>query len=548
MAKVILFDESARKSIKRGIDIAAKAVKVTLGPRGRNVILDKGYGAPTITNDGVSIAKEISLENKFENMGAELVKEVASKTNDMAGDGTTTSVVLFSALVSEGLKHTSMGVSSMGVKNGIEKAGKDAVAILKKLSKPINSPEEVKQVASISAESDELGAKIAETIEKVGKDGVVTVEEAQSTGIEYEITEGLEFGQGYASPYMITNAERMEAVIDDPYVLVTDKKISAIKDILPLLEKMIQSGKKDLVIIADNVEGEALATFIVNKVRGIFNVLAVKAPGYGDKKKAELADIAVTVGATVISDDVGISFEKAEIEMLGRARRIISTKDSTTIVGGGGAKKEIQARISELRAQAKNADSKFDKEKLNERAAKLSGGVAVIRVGAATESEMKYLKLKVEDAVNATKSALAEGIVAGGGTSLVKVSRELRAKFEKESAKMSIEEKIGYEIMIGALVMPLKQIAINAGKDDGAVIVEKIREGGVNAGYDAKNDELVSDMFKAGIIDPAKVERACIENASSAASILLTTEVAVADKPEPKKESAHSHGDDGFGM
>jgi chaperonin GroEL len=546
MAKQILFDEAARKAIKRGIDIAARAVRATLGPRGRNVILDKGYGAPMITNDGVSIARDISLEDKFENMGAEMVKEVATKTNDMAGDGTTTSVVLFGALVEEGMKHTTMGVSSMGVKAGIERAGKDAVAVLKQIAKPVKTHEEVKQVATISADSEELGAKIAETIEKVGKDGVVTVEEAQTTGIEYEITEGLEFNQGYASPYMITNAERMEAEMNDALVLVTDKKIAAIKDVLPLMEKMAQTGRKDLVIIADDVEGEALATFILNKLRGAFNVLAIKAPGYGDKKKQELADIAVTVGATVISDDVGLSFEKADLSMLGQARKIISKKDATTIVDGKGKKSDIEARAKQLRAQAKVSESKFDREKLEGRAAKLSGGVAVIRVGAATESEMKYLKLKVEDAVNATKSALAEGIVAGGGSSLVKVAKELEAKFAKESSKMSAEEKIGYGILIKALFVPLKQIAINAGKDDGSVVVERVKQGGPNAGYDARNDVFVDDMFKAGIVDPAKVERAGIEHATSAAAILLTTEVAIADKPEPKTEN-HSHNE-GYGM
>lgn len=546
MAKQILFDEAARKAIKRGIDIAARAVRATLGPRGRNVILDKGYGAPTITNDGVSIAKDISLEDKFENMGAEMVKEVATKTNDMAGDGTTTSVVLFGALVEEGMKHTTMGVSSMGVKAGIERAGKDAVAVLKNIAKPVKTHEEVKQVATISAESDELGAKIAETIEKVGKDGVVTVEEAQTTGIEYEITEGLEFNQGYASPYMITNAERMEAEMSDALVLVTDKKIAAIKDVLPLMEKMAQTGRKDLVIIADDVEGEALATFILNKLRGAFNVLAIKAPGYGDKKKQELADIAVTVGATVISEDVGLSFEKADLSMLGQARKIISKKDATTIVDGKGKKSEIESRVKQLRAQAKVSESKFDREKLEERAAKLAGGVAVIRVGAATESEMKYLKLKVEDAVNATKSALAEGIVAGGGSSLVKVAKELEAKFAKESSKMTAEEKIGYGILIKSLFVPLKQIAINAGKDDGSVVVERVKQGGANAGYDARNDVFVEDMFKAGIVDPAKVERAGIENATSAAAILLTTEVAIADKPEPKTAN-HVHNEE-YGM
>jgi chaperonin GroEL len=540
MSKQIQFGEHARKALKRGVDAVADAVKVTLGPRGRNVILDKGYGAPTITNDGVSIAREISLSDKFENMGAEIIKEVASKTNDMAGDGTTTSVVLAQALINEGLKHTSMGASAMGIKAGIERASRDAVEALRKLAKPIKTSDEVRQVAVISAESEELGAKIAETIETVGKDGVVTVEEGQSVGIESEVTEGLKFHQGYVSLYMVTNAERMEAEMTDAFILVTDKKVSAIKDVLPLLEKLAQSGKKELVIIADEIDGEALATFVLNKLRGAFSVLAIKAPGFGDRKKAELADIAVTVGATVVSDEVGITFDKLDVSMLGRARRVVATKDATTIVDGKGSKKDIDDRVAQLRAQAKATKSKFDKENLESRAAKLAGGVAVIRVGAATETEMKYLKLKVEDAVNATKSALEEGIVVGGGSALVKVAKVIEDTLAKQGSKMTHEERVGYEVMAKALQTPLRQIATNAGKDDGAVIVQSVKAGGANTGYDAKNDVMVEDMLKAGIVDPAKVGRAGIQNASSAAAILLTTEVAIADAPEPKRGGASS--------
>jgi chaperonin GroEL len=413
-AKQILFSEEARKKLKAGVDKVADAVKITIGPRGRNVVLDKGYGSPTITNDGVSIAKDITLKDKFENMGAEIVKEVATRTNDTAGDGTTTSVILTQAIVSEGMKMTTMGVNAMAVRAGIEKATQDVVAALKAISKPIKTDDEIRQVATISAESEDIGAKIAETIKKVGKDGVVTVEESPSFGIESEVVEGLEFDKGYVSAYMITNPERMEAEYKDPAILVTDKKISTVKDILPLLESLVQTGKKDLVVIADDVDGEALATFVLNKLRGGFNVLAIKAPGYGDRKKEILEDIAITVGARVISDEVGITFEKADITMLGHAQKVISTKENTIIVGGKGKKQAIESRVSQLKKQRSNMENKFDLEKLDERIAKLTGGVAVIRVGAATETEMKYLKLKIEDAVAATKAAIEEGIVAGG--------------------------------------------------------------------------------------------------------------------------------------
>src|SRR3989338_6630598 len=428
MAKQVIFDEDVRSALKRGVDVVAGAVRVTLGPRGRNVALDKSLGGPTITNDGVTIAKEITLDDKCENMGASIVKEVATKTNDKAGDGTTTAVVLTQAIVHEGLKRTAMGANAMIVRRGIESAAKDAVDELKKMAREVKGKNDIRQVATISAESEELGKIIADTVEKVGKDGVVTVEESQSFGIDSDFVDGMEFDKGYVSAYMITNAERMEAETKDAAILITDKKISTVKDILPLLEKLAQSGKRDLVIIADDVDGEALATFVVNKLKGVFNVLAVKAPGYGDRKKEMLADIAVTVGGQVITEDLGLTLEKAELNMLGKANRVIATKDSTTIVGGKGKKTDIEKRVGQLRTQLENTDSKFDKEKLDERIAKLSGGVAVIRVGAATETEMKYLKDKIEDAVNATKASIAEGIVPGGGAALAKVGEKLGKK------------------------------------------------------------------------------------------------------------------------
>src|SRR3989344_17980 len=546
MSKQIIFDEKARKALKTGIDKVANAVKITLGPRGRNVALDKGYGGPIITNDGVTIAKDITLKDKFENMGAEIVKEVASKTNEISGDGTTTSIVLTQAIISEGLKQTAMGLNAMAVKRGIDKAAGLVVKALADMAKQIKTKDEIKQVASISAESSELGAKIAETIDKVGKDGVVTVEESQSFGVDSEVVKGLEFDKGYVSPYMITNTERMEAEYKDIPILITDKKISAIKEILPLLEKLAQTGKKDLVIIADDVEGEALATFVVNKLRGAFNILAVKAPGYGDRKKEILEDIAITIGGEVVSENIGIKMENIELKVLGKANKIISTKDNTIIVGGKGKKTDIDKRIEQLKYQLKESDSKFDKEKLEERIAKLSGGVAVIRVGAATETEMKYLKLKIEDAVNATKAAIAEGVVAGGGVSLIRAASKAFAWLSSEKAKgkthISKEFEVGFNIVIKALESPLRQIAINAGKDDASVIIESIRGGKGDAGYDALKDEMVPDMIAAGIIDPVKVARSGIENAASAAAILLTTEVAIAEEPEEKKEQAHGAG------
>jgi len=538
MSKKILYNEDARKALKRGVDKVANAVKITIGPRGRNVVFDRGYGAPTITNDGVTIAKEITLKDKFENMGAEIAKEVAQKTNDVAGDGTTTSVILTQMIFAEGLRQTGFGANAMAIRGGIEKATELVVKTLKEIAKPIKDKGEIRQVAAISSENEEVGQIIADTIDKVGKDGVVTVEEAQTIGVDSEVVEGLEFDKGFVSPYMITNAERMEAEYHDPAILVTDKKISGIKEILPLLEKLATTGKKDLVIIAEDIEGEALTTFVLNKLRGTFNVLAIKAPGYGDRKKDLLGDIAVTIGAKVVSEELGIKLENADPKMLGQARRVVSNKDKTTIVGGKGKKPDIEARVASLKKQKEALDSKYDVEKLDERIAKLSGGVAVIRVGAATETEMKYLKLKIEDAVNATKAAIAEGIVAGGGVALIRAAEKAGEWLKREKTKKEIltkEFEVGFNIVLKALEAPLRQIAVNAGKDDGSVIVEKIRTGKGNIGYDALKDEMVADMLVAGIIDPVKVTRSGLENAASAAAILLTTEAAIADEPEEKK-------------
>lgn len=555
MAKQIIFNEKARRALKSGIDQAANAVKITLGPRGRNVALDKGYGSPTITNDGVSIAKEISLKNKFENMGAEIVKEVASKTNDIAGDGTTTSVVLLQAIVEEGMKHTEAGLSAMGVRAGIEKAAEDAVAALRGLSKKIQNDDEIKQVATISAESQEIGTIIADTIKVVGKDGVVTVEESQGFGIDKEVVEGLEFDRGYVSAYMVTDASRMEAAYKDALILITDKKISSLQEVLPVLEKVAQSGRKELVIIADDVEGEALTTFVLNRIKGTFNVLAVKAPGYGDRKSEMLQDIATMTGGEVISEKTGHTFEKATLAMLGRASKVIATKDSTVVVGGKGEKAAINARISEIKKQIADTTSKFDKEKLEERLAKMSGGVAVIKVGAATETEMKYLKLKIEDAVNATKAAIEEGIVPGGGAALVKVGKKLRDTFHKLQEKPSkakegwapnAELVTGYQVVMNALQKPLRQIAENAGVD-GGVVVNTVANAEGNIGYDAIKDEYV-DMLASGIVDPVKVTRTGLERAASAAAILLTTEAAIAEEPKDEKESAGMPDMGGMGM
>ncbi len=535
MAKQILFGEEARRSLHSGISKAARAVKVTLGPRGRNVVLDRSYGGPRITNDGVSIAKEITLKDKFENMGAEIVKEVANKTNDGVGDGTTTTVVLLEAMINEGLGYLVKGSNAMAIRSGMEKARDVAVAEIKKISKPVSGKVDIKQVASISAESTVLGSIIAETVDKVGKNGVVTVEESQGTELSSDVVEGLQIDKGYVSPYMVTNSERMEAEYRDAQILITDKKITNVQEILPLLEKVAQSGKKELVIIADDIEGDALATFVVNKLRGTFSVLAMKAPGYGDRKKEILADIAVIVGGQVVSSDTGDTFDSATLSMLGKARRVVAGKDSTVFVGGTGKKSEIEERVAQLNVLLEQAESKFDKEKLEERIAKLSGGIAVIRVGAATETEMKYLKDKIDDAVKATKVSLDEGIVPGGGTALAKVSRILASV--KQNG-MSADEKIGFDIVVRALEQPLRQIALNAGKDDASIIVKEIEDAKGFAGYDALKDEMVADMAKAGIIDPTKVTRSTVENAVSAAAIMLTTDAAIADIPEEKPASS----------
>ena len=545
MAKKIIFNEEARRSLQKGLDAVANVVKVTIGPRGRNVVLDKSYGSPVITNDGVSIAKEITLSDKFENMGAEIIKEVANKTNDIAGDGTTTSVVLTQAIVHEGMKHTRMGVNAMSLRAGIEEATQKAVAVLGQIAKPIKNKDEIRQVATISAESEEIGSIIADTIDKVGKDGVVTVEESQTFGVESEVVEGLEFDKGYVSPYLVTNAERMEAEYKDVPILLTDKKVSNIKEILPLLESLAQSGKKELVIIADDIEGEALSTFILNKLRGGFSVLAIKAPGYGDRKKDMLEDIAVTVGAKVVSEDLGVKLESATIQMLGKASKVVSKKDITVIVDGKGGKSGIDARVKQLKSQRETIDSKYDKEKIDERIAKLSGGVAVIRVGAATETEMKYLKLKIEDAVAATKAAISEGIVAGGGSALIRVARKMRSQKPARALHGEVggatnfatpETSLGYEIVLKSLEAPLRQIVLNTGNADGSVAVEKIMNSEKeNAGFNAKEEKFSDDLIKDGIIDPVKVTRTALQNAASAASILLTTEAAIADEPEPKK-------------
>ncbi|MFH0854524.1 MAG: chaperonin GroEL [bacterium] len=536
MAKQILFDEQARIALKKGVDQLANAVKVTLGPKGRNVVLDKGFGAPTITNDGVTIAKEIELEDKFQNIGAQLLQEVATKTNDVAGDGTTTATLLAQAIISEGLKNVAAGANPMVIRKGIDKAVRAVVDEIKnKISKPISGQEEIAQVAAISADDPEVGKIIAEAMEKVGKDGVITVEESQSFGLQKEIVEGMQFDKGYVSPYMITNAERMEAEYEEPYILITDKKISSLAEILPLLEKLANSGKKELVIIAEDVEGEALATFVVNKLRGSFNVLAIKAPGFGDRRKEMLNDIAVLTGGKMITEEVGLKLENTGIDMLGQARKVIATKDNTTIVEGKGEQKTINARIAQIRKELEASDSEFDKEKLQERLAKLAGGVAVIKVGAATEVEMKEKKHRIEDALAATKAAVEEGIVPGGGVALI---RGINALDKVESS--SNEEKIGVNIVRRALEEPARQIALNAGQD-ASVIAEQIKKGKGNFGYNAAADKF-EDLVQAGIIDPTKVTRSALQNAASVAAMLLTTEAVVTDIPEKKENHGAGMG------
>ena len=524
MAKNIIFNEEARGALKAGADKLANAVKVTLGPKGRTVVLDKGYGAPTITKDGVTVAKEVELENKEENMGAELIKEVASKVNDVAGDGTTTATVLAQSMIAEGLKTVSAGNNPLGVKRGFEKGVEAVIESLKTNTKQVSSKEEMAQIASISANDKEIGEIIAEAMDAVGKDGVITVEESQSFGVEKDVVEGMQFDNGYISPYMVTNPDRMEALYDDALILLTDKKIGSLQEILPLLEKISQGGKKDLVIIADEVEGEALATLVVNKLRGTFNVLAVKAPGFGDRRKEMLEDMALLTGGRVISEEVGLKLENAEMTDLGKARKVISTKENTTIVEGQSDKTVIDNRIAQIRKEIENSDSDFDKEKLQERLAKLAGGVAVIKVGAATETEMKEKKHRIEDAVLATKAATEEGIVPGGGVAL------LRAVPSLEKLKVSEEEKIGVMILMRALEEPVRQIAENSGKD-GAVIVEEIKKKEGAEGYNAATNTF-ENLVSAGIIDPTKVTRSALQNAASIAGMFLITEAVVSEIPE----------------
>jgi len=549
MAKQLLYNEEARAAIKRGVDKLANAVKVSLGPKGRNVILDKGYGSPTVTNDGVTIAKEIELEDKFENVGASLIKEVAEKTNEVAGDGTTTATVLAQAMIEEGLKNVAAGADPMALKSGIQKAVKAAIAGLKKISKPIKDNKEVAQVATISSLDPEVGQMIADIMDEVGKDGVVTVEEGQTFGLEKEVVKGMRFDKGYVSPYMITNSERMEAEFDEPYILITDKKISAVQDILPLLEKVVQSGKKEVVIIADEIEGEALATFVVNKLRGTFNVLGIKAPGFGDRRKEMLQDIAILTGGQVISEDLGSKMENTGLDQLGTARKVVATKEYTTIIDGKGEEKKIQDRISQIKKELEASDSEFDREKLQERLARLSGGVGVIKVGAATETEMKEKKFKIEDALNATKAAVAEGIVPGGGSALVKIANHLNELLKENKIELAEEEKVGAKIVQQALSAPLRQIAANAGIKDISLILNEIKDiKDVNMGYDFSLMEKV-DMVKAGIIDPHKVTRTALENAASIASAIITMETVVTDLPEKKEAGAgHDHGMPGMGM
>jgi chaperonin GroL len=533
MAKEIKFSEEARRSMLRGVDALANAVKVTLGPKGRNVVLEKKFGSPLITNDGVSIAKEIELEDAFENMGAQLVKEVATKTNDVAGDGTTTATVLAQAMIREGLKNVTAGANPMVIRKGIEKAVKAAVEELKNISKPIEGKQSIAQVAAISSADEEVGQLIAEAMEKVGNDGVITVEESKGFLTELEVVEGMQFDRGYISPYMITDTDKMEAVLDNPYILITDKKISNIQEILPVLEKVVQSGKQ-LLIIAEDVEGEAQATLVVNKLRGTFTCVAVKAPGFGDRRKAMLQDIAALTGGQVITEELGLELKSTTVEQLGSARQIRITKENTIIVDGAGDSADIQARVNQIRAQLEETTSEFDKEKLQERLAKLAGGVAVIKVGAATETELKERKLRIEDALNSTRAAVEEGIVSGGGTALVNVYKAVAA------VQAEGDEATGVNIVLRALEEPIRTIAANAGQE-GSVIVERLKNEQIGVGYNAATGEWVN-MFEAGIVDPAKVTRSALQNAASVAAMFLTTEAVVADKPEKEKPAMPDMG------
>ncbi|KFZ39362.1 MULTISPECIES: chaperonin GroEL [Thermoactinomyces] len=531
MAKEIQFSEEARRAMLRGVDALANAVKVTLGPKGRNVVLERKFGSPLITNDGVTIAKEIELEDPFENMGAQLVKEVATKTNDVAGDGTTTATVLAQAIIREGLKNVAAGANPMILRKGIEKAVKKAVEQIHEIAKPIEGKDSIAQVAAISANDEEIGKLIAEAMEKVGKDGVITVEESKGFATELEVVEGMQFDRGYISPYMVTDTDKMEAVLDEPYILITDKKISSIQEILPILEKVVQQGKQ-LLIIAEDMEGEALATLVVNKLRGTFTAVAVKAPGFGDRRKAMLDDIAILTGGQRISEELGLDLKSVGLEVLGRARQVRVNKDDTIIVDGYGEPSAIQSRVNQIRQQLEETTSEFDKEKLQERLAKLAGGVAVIKVGAATETELKEKKLRIEDALNSTRAAVEEGIVAGGGTALVNV---INVVGDLESSLPIGDEKTGVSIIKRALEEPVRQIAFNAGLE-GSVIVERLKKEEAGIGFNAASGEWV-DMIQAGVVDPAKVTRSALQNAASVAAMFLTTEAVVADKPEEQKDS-----------
>ncbi|MCD1162779.1 chaperonin GroEL [Peribacillus frigoritolerans] len=532
MAKEIKFSEEARRSMLRGVDALADAVKVTLGPKGRNVVLEKKFGSPLITNDGVTIAKEIELEDAFENMGAKLVAEVASKTNDVAGDGTTTATVLAQAMIREGLKNVTAGANPMGIRKGIEKAVNSAIAELKAISKPVENKESIAQVAAISSADEEVGQLIAEAMERVGNDGVITIEESKGFTTELDVVEGMQFDRGYASPYMVTDSDKMEAVLENPYILITDKKITNIQEILPVLEQVVQQGKP-LLLIAEDVEGEALATLVVNKLRGTFNAVAVKAPGFGDRRKAMLEDIAALTGGEVITEEIGLDLKSATIDSLGRASKVVVTKENTTIVEGSGDTAQIQARVNQIRVQLEETTSEFDREKLQERLAKLAGGVAVIKVGAATETELKERKLRIEDALNSTRAAVEEGIVAGGGTALLNVYNKI-AEIQAEG-----DVATGVKIVLRAIEEPVRQIAHNAGLE-GSVIVERLKGEAVGTGFNAATGQWVN-MIESGIVDPTKVTRSALQNAGSVAAMFLTTEAVVADKPEPA-------GSGGMGM
>ena len=527
MAKQIKFGEDARKSLLEGVNKLADTVKVTLGPKGRNVVLDKSFGAPLITNDGVTIAKEIELEDKFENMGARIVKEVSEKTNDVAGDGTTTATVLAQSMIKEGVKNVAAGADPMSIKRGMDKAVNTAVEALKEISSEVNGKEDIARVASISANNEEVGELIAEAMEKVSKDGVITTEESKTSNTELNVVEGMQFDKGYVSPYMVTDTDKMEAVVDNPYILITDKKISNIQEILPLLEALMQQSAK-LVIICDDIEGEALSTLVLNKLRGVLNVVAVKAPGFGDKRKAMLEDIAILTGGEVITSDLGLELKDTSIEQLGRAKQVKVQKENTIIVDGMGDKEKLSARVKQLKSQIEETTSEYDKEALQERLAKIAGGVAVIGVGAATEVEMKEKKLRIEDALSATKAAVEEGIVAGGGTALLNVIPEV----EKLVAKLDGGEALGAKIVLKSLEEPAKQIARNSGLEP-AVIIDKVKQSPVGTGFDAATEKYV-DMKKAGIVDPTKVTRSALQNAASIASMVLTTESLVTDVPEEK--------------